>query len=137
MADHDISKALRSLRRQLGITQDALSKELHISRQLYAFYENGVRIPDAEMACELADFHHLTVNQLVHGQSSPEEAVLSSPSLTPASGEFFGFIFLYLQKTSMLSVLILNFSISLPKNPDMLSFRCKSYNVLFREAPIQ
>ena len=89
MADHDISKALRSLRRQLGITQDALSKELHISRQLYAFYENGVRIPDAEMACELADFHHLTVNQLVHGQSSPEEAVLSSPSLTPASGEFF------------------------------------------------
>lgn len=62
MADHDISKALRSLRRQLGITQDALSKELHISRQLYAFYENGVRIPDAEMACELADFHHLTVN---------------------------------------------------------------------------
>ncbi len=58
MADHDISKALRSLRRQLGITQDALSKELHISRQLYAFYENGVRIPDAEMACELADFHH-------------------------------------------------------------------------------
>lgn len=48
MADHDISKALRSLRRQLGITQDALSKELHISRQLYAFYENGVRIPDAE-----------------------------------------------------------------------------------------
>lgn len=89
MADHDISKALRSLRRQLGITQDALSKELHISRQLYAFYENGVRIPDAEMACELADFHHLTVNQLVHGQSSLEEAVLSSPSLTPASGEFF------------------------------------------------
>ena len=74
MADHDISKALRSLRRQLGITQDALSKELHISRQLYAFYENGVRVPDAEMACELADFHHLTVNQLVHGQSSPEEA---------------------------------------------------------------
>ena len=89
MADHDISKALRSLRRQLGITQDALSKELHISRQLYAFYENGIRIPDAEMARERADFHHLTVNQLVHGQISPEEAVLSSPSLTPTSGEFF------------------------------------------------
>lgn len=89
MADRDISTTLRSLRRQLGITQDALSKELHISRQLYAFYENGVRIPDAEMACELADFHHLTVNQLVRGQISAEETLLSSSSLSTESGEFF------------------------------------------------
>ena len=89
MVDCDISKTLRSLRRQLGITQDAISKELHISRQLYAFYENGVRIPDAEMACELADFHHLTVNQLVHGQYSVEETLLSSSSLSSESREFF------------------------------------------------
>lgn len=89
MVDCNISKTLRSLRRQLGITQDAISKELHISRQLYAFYENGVRIPDAEMACELADFHHLTVNQLVHGQYSVEETLLSSSSLSSESREFF------------------------------------------------
>lgn len=89
MADRDIGKTLRNLRRQLGITQDAISKELHISRQLYAFYENGVRIPDTEMACELADFHHLTVNQLVHGQYNAGEALLSSPSLSSESREFF------------------------------------------------
>ncbi len=89
MANRNISKTLRSLRRQLGITQDALSKELHISRQLYAFYESGARIPDAEMACELAEFHHLTVDQLVHGQISAEDAVLSMPSLSSESGEFF------------------------------------------------
>lgn len=89
MADRDISNTLRNLRRQLGITQDAISKELHISRQLYAFYENGVRVPDAEIACELADFHHLTVNQLVHGQYDAGEALLSSPSLSSESREFF------------------------------------------------
>ena len=89
MADRNISKTLRNLRRQLGITQDALSKELHISRQLYAFYESGARIPDAETACELADFHHLTVHQLVHGQISAEESILSSPSLSTESAEFF------------------------------------------------
>ena len=88
MANRNISKTLRSLRRQLGITQDALSKELHISRQLYAFYENGTRIPDAEMACELADFHHLTVDQLVHGQISTNDAVLSLASLSSESREF-------------------------------------------------
>ena len=89
MANCNISKTLRSLRRRLGITQDAISKELHISRQLYAFYENGIRIPNTEMACELAEFHDLTVDQLVRGQVSAEDAVLSLPSLSSESAEFF------------------------------------------------
>lgn len=78
MAVRNLSKTLRELRRQLGITQDTLSRELHISRQLYSYYESGRRLPDVETACELAAFHHISLEDLITGQ--PDSKTLSESS---------------------------------------------------------
>lgn len=41
MEDRTISAVLKDLRHHAGLTQAALSKELHISRQVYSCYETG------------------------------------------------------------------------------------------------
>ena len=41
MEDRTISAILKDLRHHAGLTQAALSKELHISRQVYSCYETG------------------------------------------------------------------------------------------------
>ena len=43
MEDRTISAILKDLRHHAGLTQAALSKELHISRQVYSCYETGRR----------------------------------------------------------------------------------------------
>ncbi len=65
MTGNKIGKTLKQLRNYRGMTQEAISKELNISRQNYSYYETGQRIPDLEMACRLANFHNITLDQLV------------------------------------------------------------------------
>lgn len=65
MTGNKIGKTLKQLRNYRGMTQEAISKELNISRQTYSYYETGQRIPDLEMACRLANFHNITLDQLV------------------------------------------------------------------------
>ena len=60
-----IAETLRLLRIQKGLTQEALSKELNISRQVYSYYENGKRLPDLITACMLADYYHISLDKLV------------------------------------------------------------------------
>ena len=53
MEDRMISAVLKDLRHHAGLTQAALSKELHISRQVYSCYETGRRLPDLDTAVKL------------------------------------------------------------------------------------
>ena len=53
MEDRTISAVLKDLRHHAGLTQAALSKELHISRQVYSCYETGRRLPDLDTAVKL------------------------------------------------------------------------------------
>ncbi|MCD8098205.1 MAG: helix-turn-helix domain-containing protein [Lachnospiraceae bacterium] len=72
MAGQDFGQTLRELRHHKGLTQEAISRELHISRQVYSHYENGRRSPDAVTASRIADFHHIPLQKLVKGLR-PEE----------------------------------------------------------------
>lgn len=65
MSDNRIGETLRELRNHTGMTQEAISQELHISRQTYSYYETGQRLPNLEMACRLAAYYHITLDQLV------------------------------------------------------------------------
>lgn len=65
MTSYNIGKTLKELRNHRGMTQEAISKELNISRQTYSYYETGQRLPDLEMACRLAAYYKITLDQLV------------------------------------------------------------------------
>lgn len=65
MTDITIGETLKELRNHSGMTQEALSRELNISRQTYSYYETGSRLPDLEMACRLAAYYRITLDQLV------------------------------------------------------------------------
>lgn len=65
MSSNKLGETLRELRNHSGLTQEAVSHELHISRQVYSYYETGTRLPNLEMACRLAAYYHVTLDQLV------------------------------------------------------------------------
>lgn len=65
MASYKIGETLRELRVHCGMTQEAISQQLNMSRQVYSYYESGRRLPDLDTACRLAQFHHITLDQLV------------------------------------------------------------------------
>lgn len=69
MEDRMISAVLKNLRHHAGLTQAALSKELHISRQVYSCYETGRRLPDLDTAVKLCSYYHITLDELLHGCS--------------------------------------------------------------------
>lgn len=69
-----LGKTLRELRNHHGMTQQQISQQLNISRQAYAAYESGQRVPSLELACSMAKFFNVTLEQLVSGlKASPPQ----------------------------------------------------------------
>lgn len=56
---------LNELRKKRGILQKEIAKELKISQQAYANYENGKRQPDSEMLSKIADYFGVSVDYLL------------------------------------------------------------------------
>lgn len=56
---------LRALRTQAGKSQEALAKELGISRSCLANYETGNRQPDQEMLLRIADTFNVLTDYLI------------------------------------------------------------------------
>ncbi len=79
MTECKIAETLHELRIRSGLTQKELSQKLNISRQTYANYENGKRIPNLEISCEMADFFHVTLIQLVYGLHQTSDAFSTLP----------------------------------------------------------
>ena len=65
MTSYKIGETLKELRNHRGMTQEEISRELNISRQTYANYETEQRLPNLDMLCRLAAYHHITLDQLV------------------------------------------------------------------------
>lgn len=56
---------LKRLRKERKLTQQNVAESLHISRQLYSFYENGKREPNIENLSLLADFFDVSIDYLL------------------------------------------------------------------------
>ena len=65
MAQNKIAETLKELRIHHGLTQDMPSSRLNISRQTLSNYETGKRVPDPDSLCVLAEFYHVTLDQLI------------------------------------------------------------------------
>jgi len=67
MTSSTLGKTLRELRIHYEMTQQQASEKLNISRQAYAAYESGKRIPNLELACSMAKLFDITLEQLIFG----------------------------------------------------------------------
>ena len=59
---------LRFCRLQKGLRQEDMANELHITRQTYCNYENGQRMPSADMIVAIATFLGVSTDDLLLGK---------------------------------------------------------------------
>lgn len=59
---------LRLCRLQKGLRQEDMANELHITRQTYCNYENGQRMPSADMIVAIATFLGVSTDDLLLGK---------------------------------------------------------------------
>lgn len=109
----DFSQRLRELRKQRGLTQEELAKELEMAKSSISMYENGKRKPSFEVLELFADFFNVNLDTL-YGASpvssksftcTPEEEVMIKKfrSLTPTG------------KQSVLAILDIQYQAVAPK----------------------
>lgn len=67
---------IKQLRKEKGLSQQAIANHLQITRQAYSNYEMGKREPDYETLLKLSEFFDVTVDYLTRGASP---AVLDDP----------------------------------------------------------
>lgn len=63
---------LKILRKQMGLTQEAIAEKLGVSRQAVAKWERGDTMPDIEICIKLADIYGTTVDLLVRNADAEE-----------------------------------------------------------------
>ncbi|MBQ2735525.1 MAG: helix-turn-helix domain-containing protein [Clostridia bacterium] len=66
------SEILKELRKQNGLTQEALANQLKVSKSTISMYENGERTPTMEAMIPIANFFGVDMNYL-YGVSKPTE----------------------------------------------------------------
>ena len=59
------SEILKELRQEKGIGQEALAKELHLSKGIISLWENGLREPTMNSLISIADFFQVSIDYLV------------------------------------------------------------------------
>lgn len=67
-----------ALRKKMGLTQDQLAEAMGVSAQAVSKWENDLSCPDITMLPQLADFFHVTIDELMR-----EEKVITAPQVVP------------------------------------------------------
>lgn len=66
---------LKELREQMNLTQQAVAKKLHISRQAVGLYENEQRAMPPAIMLKIADYYNVSLDELfgrVHSKELPQ-----------------------------------------------------------------
>lgn len=75
MSENIITTRLRELRDKLGVNQDVVAEACEISRVALTRYENGQRVPRAQIASRLADYYGVTIDYLMgRDEAAPSPA---------------------------------------------------------------
>ena len=64
---HDIARNLKRLRRQKGLTQEALADKLHVTRQAVSNWERNQNLPELEVLLAAAEAMGVSVDELLYG----------------------------------------------------------------------
>ena len=64
------AETLKKLRKEKGITQEQLGKQMFVNHSTIARWESGTRLPDAEMVFRIADVLGADINTLLTAASA-------------------------------------------------------------------
>ena len=64
---HDIARNLKRLRRQKGLTQEALADKLHVTRQAVSNWERNRNLPELEVLLSAAEALGASMDELLYG----------------------------------------------------------------------
>ena len=70
---NDVAKNIRKIRRQKGITQDALAEQLHVTRQAVSNWETGKNQPDLDMLESISQALGVELTELLYGAKRTED----------------------------------------------------------------
>lgn len=68
-----IGNFLADLRKEQGLTQEALGEKLGVTNKTVSRWENGNYLPPVEMLQELSRLYAVSINELLCGERIPEE----------------------------------------------------------------
>ena len=74
-----LAKNLYALRKERGLSREAVARELRISAKTYERYEKDGRDPAAPVLVQLADFFGVTLDQPAGRAPLPQESPQSGP----------------------------------------------------------
>lgn len=63
-----LSENIRNLRKEKGMTQEALAQQLHTTRQTVSKWEKGHLEPNIQMLINLATYFDITLDALILGE---------------------------------------------------------------------
>lgn len=66
----EFSDQIKQLRRENQLSQTQFAEKLHITRQAVSNWENNRNLPDLEMLIEISQVFHISLNQLILGDSN-------------------------------------------------------------------
>lgn len=75
---------LRELRIEKNLTQQAMSKEIGVSRQVYSNWENEINQPDYNFLVKLADFFGVSTDYLLGRSDELGYVTIQSSPTVPA-----------------------------------------------------
>lgn len=70
-----LKENLKTLRKQKGMSQEALAQQLNVVRQTISKWEKGLSVPDADMLIRIADLFDTSVSELLGSKIEQEENV--------------------------------------------------------------
>ncbi len=110
-------------RGKLGLSQGELAEQLGVSRQAVSKWETDAGLPDLERLIALSRLYHITLDELVKGESpeetaeAPEEvpvdAVIAKPA-APSGQKTIGYILLGVGLLCAVLALFLNWALLIP-----------------------
>ena len=81
MANVQLAKNLKTLRKKYNYTQQDVSTFLNITRQAYSHYEQALREPDLNTLVHLSRFYQVTLDELIAGNIHADQIRESMPSI--------------------------------------------------------
>ena len=79
MANVQLAKNLKTLRKKYNYTQQDVSTFLNITRQAYSHYEQALREPDLNTLVHLSRFYQVTLDELIAGNIDADQIRESMP----------------------------------------------------------
>ena len=68
-----LNENLSKVRKDRGLTQEALASKLNVVRQTISKWENGTAVPDADTLCKIADALDVSVAELLGETKDKDE----------------------------------------------------------------